>query len=404
MLRFRLPRVAGVALLGMGLAGACGGRQDGGTADVSAGQAGQESGPGAAGRSTVAGGQSSTGGESPAGGESSNGVAGDGERSAGGESFDGGAGGGGASGGDVGSNAGGEGGAPVVSPIPPGTGTVGSRCAATLDCEQGLQCLTATTPALNGAAPPHGLCTKDCTTDAQCDRLSPGSICYPFDVDDFQGYCVEGCTLGQTGVFRKCHARTDFSCMPALMGDTGFTCASGCIEGEVCENGTCQIVTPACLPTCRGDLDCARGLYCNTGWLEGTCTKIKPTGKKFGEPCTMPGSLEPDECLGFCLADVEGSDDGHCREACGMTNGCAWNLATKRFDGACYYASRLTSTWAVADLGYCSPACDCDAECSDDQNCFALTDIGALDRATYSGAGLCFRDEPLADPLVEQCQ
>lgn len=294
-------------------------------------------------------------------------------------------------------------------PVTPGNRTIGSRCDRPTDCKVGLTCITETTTALNGGAPPHGLCTATCTGDAECGALTAGAVCYPFDPNGGEGYCVEGCTFGQQGLFRKCHARLDFSCMPALVQDTGAPCASGCLNDEICLSGTCQTALAACIPTCRGDVDCAAGLYCDQSFLGGTCLAKKPVGKRLGEPCTVPSALdplEPDECLGYCAADLAGGSAGHCFATCGLGNSCAWDAASKRFDGACYYQSPITSASVAGDFGFCAPTCNCTAECGDPSlGCYAVTGIGALDPAVYRGPGLCFTAEVVPnEPTVEQCQ
>lgn len=312
----------------------------------------------------------------------------------------------------------GEGGEPMQTgqagqpPLQPGSGTIGSRCQATLDCKVGLECITESMTALDGGAPPHGLCTVACTQNTECEKFSAGSLCYPFDVESPEGYCVEGCSFGQQGAFRKCHARPDFSCAPALLQDTGYDCASGCLAGEICiaATNTCQLAIPACLPSCRGDLDCAAGLYCDQQFLGGKCVPTKPAGKPLGEPCTVPGPLEPlepDECLGYCQADADGSSAGHCLSTCGLGSGCAWNPKTRLFDGACYITSTLSQgNAAYGDLGFCAPACNCAAECGDASlACLVGQGIDPLDTKAYAGVGLCFTPNPeLNDIVVEQCQ
>ena len=303
---------------------------------------------------------------------------------------------------------GGAAGAPEEPVVPPTNQSIGAACTSSANCRAGLTCITETSAALNGGAPPHGLCTATCTSDDDCSAVTPGSTCYPFDSNAASGYCVEGCKFGQQGLFRKCHARPEFSCMVAFLQDTGVACSSGCFDDEICSNDTCQQALPACLPACRGDLDCAKGLYCDQSFLGGTCVPNKPIGKLLGEPCTVPGPLEqdePDGCVGFCQADVTGGSEGHCWATCGLGGGCAWNAATKRFDGACQYFSTLPIASANGDFGFCAPSCNCAAECnSPDLACFAAKVVGPLDPAVYHGPGLCFDAALTGEPVVEQCQ
>ncbi len=234
-------------------------------------------------------------------------------------------------------------------------------------------------------------------------------MCFPFDPNGADGYCVEGCVLGQQGRFRKCHARLDFSCMPGLAQDTGVPCAAGCLDDEICVAGTCNTALTACLPSCRGDIDCAAGLYCDQSFLGGTCVAQKPVGKRLGEPCTVPSALdplEPDECLGYCAADGPSGSAGHCFATCGLGNSCAWDAASQRFDGACYYMTQVQSANGVGDFGFCAPACNCAADCAAASlECFDVTGIGALDPGVYRGPGLCFAPELVPQSSsVEQCR
>jgi hypothetical protein len=297
--------------------------------------------------------------------------------------------------------------------IPPGSGKLGSPCIETVDCKLGLTCFTDTTLALNGGSAPHGLCSIACSTanNAPCEQQSAGSLCVPFDSSTpDQGICVEGCVFGPATVgAQKCHGRSDFACMPALLSDTGAPClgAGDCFAGELC-NGTCLLVFPGCMPSCRGDLDCPAGLFCDQSFLSGVCVAQAPTGKRLGEPCNVPSVLdpaEPDQCLGFCQEDSPGSPLGHCSATCGLLNECAWDPASERFDGGCFYASVLTEdSGAVGDFGFCTPSCNCDAECNDASLvCMAATGIGLLAEDRFKGPGLCFSPVP-NELAVDQCQ
>jgi hypothetical protein len=122
----------------------------------------------------------------------------------------------------------------------------------------------------------------------------------------------------------------------------------------------------------------------------------------------VPGPLEqdePDGCIGFCQEDTTGSSEGHCSATCGLGGGCAWDPASKRFDGACQYRSGLAIASADGDLGFCAPSCNCATECnSPDLACFAAKAVGPLDPAVYHGPGLCWDATLEGEPVVEQCQ
>jgi hypothetical protein len=243
--------------------------------------------------------------------------------------------------------------------------------------------------------------------DDECAPHGAGAICYPWA--DAGSYCLEGCQFGSPELGEsKCHARAEMTCAPALLANTGGFCQAtdDCQAGELCVDNTCNLVFPACLPSCRGDLDCAAGRYCDQSFLGGLCTTTKPTGKRLGEPCTVPAANEPDEpdgCLGFCQADSGTGTQGHCAATCGLGHECAWDATSQRFDGICFYASPLTSdTGDVGDFGFCTPSCNCSEQCHDPTLGCRLLDQGKLAPDTFKGPGLCFSPDPVTTPF-EQC-
>jgi hypothetical protein len=110
-------------------------------------------------------------------------------------------------------------------------------------------------------------------------------------------------------------------------------------------------------------------------------------------------------CLGFCQPDAEASSTGHCYAPCGLGNDCAWDATSRRFDGACYYQSSYEPASGVGDFGYCTPTCNCAADCNEAlSECYNVTG-GLLDTATHNGAGLCFvRDPQAVYPVVDRCE
>jgi hypothetical protein len=283
---------------------------------------------------------------------------------------------------------------------------LGRACVSDKDCVDtaapGLTCVTAKDTVLGDGAPPKGLCTTTCTVpqgpgdEDTCASLGPDALCFPFGSGSADGYCVEGCSFGAPDIGEaKCHNRTEFACNPALLGPTDATCTTtdDCPSGDLCIDGSCNIVFPACLPACRGDLDCEAGMYCDQSFLSGVCVSQKPTGKALGEPCTLPAAgepSEPDGCLGFCQADSATGNEGHCAATCGLARQCSWNAQTEKFDGVCFYASVLTSdTGDVGDFGFCTPSCNCTDDCNDSTLACQLLSQGALS-SDFRGAGLCF--------------
>ncbi|HVY27144.1 MAG TPA: hypothetical protein VHB79_11370 [Polyangiaceae bacterium] len=322
------------------------------------------------------------------------------------------AGGFGGSGGSAG-HAGGSAGAAAT------VGTLGSACTKAADCANpkfpALTCVTGKDTLFGDGAPPKGLCTMPCTVPTQsgetdpCEVLDPSSICYAFD-DSNKGYCLEGCHFGPLALRepQKCHGRAEFSCRPALFGATNSLCdvSTDCPLGELCSGGVCYENLPACLPSCAGDIDCEVGMYCDQQYGGGTCVTKKQIGKALGEPCTVPAAnepAEPDECLGWCAADQPGSSKGHCLTTCTYGAPCAYNSASKKYDGACLFASQqlLGGPAATGDTGYCDLACNCSSECSDATLDCELLPGGALGQS-FRGAGLCFLADDVSVPY-DQC-
>jgi hypothetical protein len=289
---------------------------------------------------------------------------------------------------------------------------LGRACVSNAECvdatASGLICVTSKDAVLGDGAPPKGLCTFACGSDDECAPFGAGALCYPFGSGTDAGYCVEGCSFGMPDLGdAKCHSRPEFTCNPALLGQTNTTCAAtaDCQAGELCLDGTCDVVFPACLPGCRGDIDCDDGMYCDQSFLSGVCLAKKQTGKALGEPCTVPPDSEPsepDECLGFCQADAATGNKGHCAATCGLGNECAWNTATKVYDGLCLYASVLTAdTGDTGDFGFCTPTCNCTADCKDEALACSLLSQ-ALPTDSFHGAGLCFSPDAMTKEY-DQC-
>jgi hypothetical protein len=393
-------------------AAACGGDAvtkppgDAGASGTQAGSPDQAGSPGNSGGAIAAGaagaGAAGDPGVVPAAGTGGTGLGGSSGSSTGGAGGAGGTGGAGGAGGSVPL-----GGSPPLLPGT-GTGTIGRSCTGPADCSPSLACITAKHRLLGGAAPPHGFCSAPCISDAQCELQGPGALCFPFAED--ASYCIEGCSFGTPKLGEpKCHGREDFACNPALLGTTADGCSTTdeCLPGELCTDGVCNVVFPGCLPACRGDLDCAPGLYCDQSFMAGTCTPIKPKGKRLGEPCTLPSAqepAEPDECLGFCQADSDVGNQGHCAATCGLLRECGWDPASQKFDGVCFYASVLTTeTGDVGDFGFCTPACNCTEECNDATLACSLLAQGPIDDQQFKGPGLCFAPDASTDELSD-CQ
>jgi hypothetical protein len=237
-------------------------------------------------------------------------------------------------------------------------------------------------------------------------------MCYPV-LGGNNGYCVEGCSFGETFGQTKCHHREDFACNPALLADTGDPCRNdnGCIAGELClENPdtpagdtTCHVIIAACLPSCQGDLDCADGLFCDRSFLSGFCVEEEQTGKGLAEACTVTDN-EPDECLGFCQPSETGSNKGTCSQNCPLESPCSYDSESKLYEGICLYASTIAPEGATGDFGFCTPACNCPEKCgSADLTC--VLPGGELDEGLFTGRGLCAGVEAtLGAEILDDCQ
>lgn len=295
------------------------------------------------------------------------------------------------------------GGAPTVAAMT----KLGRACVSDAECKDpaapDLKCITAKDTVLGGGAPPKGLCTMPCavrqtSTDVDaCEALGTGALCYQFDANSTDGYCIEGCTFGKPDIgTTKCHNRPDFACNPALFGalDTSCTTTAMCQEGDVCLDGKCNVVVPGCLPACRGDIDCDEGMYCDQSFLNGMCVTKKQTGKALGEPCTVPAAgadREPDECVGFCQGDSATGNTGHCAATCAYERQCAWNTVTQTFDGLCGFGSVITpNDIGQGDFGFCTKTCNCTTDCNDATRGCTLVQDTPLPSDTFTGAGLCF--------------
>lgn len=288
---------------------------------------------------------------------------------------------------------------------------LGQACVNDTQCNDpsapGLTCVTAKDTAFGDGAPPKGICTAPCnlTNEDDCSGFGAGALCYPFGETN-DGYCVEGCRFGEPelGEPQKCHNRPEFACYPALFVPTTTSCIDDlqCDAGELCDQGVCVVIEAACLPSCRGDNDCADGLYCDQSFLSGTCVPEKPTGKRLGEPCTVSDGGEPDECIGFCQPDEAGSTQGHCGNSCGLGRQCAWDPESKKYDGLCLFLSSFTTDGrdGTGDFGFCTLTCDCADECYDSRLSCQLLSSELND--TFKGGGLCVsKDAGL--PAHNQC-
>ncbi len=74
-----------------------------------------------------------------------------------------------------------------------------------------------------------------CKSDDACLTFAADAYCYPFRAFDGTGYCVEGCTPGQS-FDTQCNDRLDQACQLIGLIPRNATCAdtSQCGAGELC--------------------------------------------------------------------------------------------------------------------------------------------------------------------------
>ncbi|MEZ4374042.1 MAG: hypothetical protein R3B07_24680 [Polyangiaceae bacterium] len=292
----------------------------------------------------------------------------------------------GGAGGTAGTGAGGSGGSVVQTEL-------GATCQSDTDCGGGeFTCLTADN-ADGGIA--RGMCTKNCTSDAEC---GASGHCSSND-GTTQGLCYEACTYGEPAGAteldpNKCHGRNDLGCFP----DTDA-------------NGDLDFTRSNCVPLCRNDEDCGPS-YCNPA--SGICEATEPTGLDFNSPCSCTTDCSTDDpCKSFCLGGTNGGM-GTCTELCvngDITSpGACGSSNTGAQDGTCLLGLNFTQDGApeatVGDaLGACAQLCDCEGECRSG-NCWSLDELfqqaGACQQL-YGRDGVCFDFDPMGSSILSAC-
>jgi hypothetical protein len=298
---------------------------------------------------------------------------------------------------------------------PPGSGRLGAACGSNVDCGAGLTCLLATSTALGGEGPAHGLCTTSCAGDAaSCSRFGNDAVCLDFGTETSPApYCVQGCTFGPLGATlnpNKCHGRTEIACGP-LFGATGAACTAdaNCAAGQLCGNGQCFAVIPACLPQCNADSDCGTGRYCNP--QTGLCRATPQPGLPLGDECTQPPAGGIDSCRGDCTGIVTSAGSTAtvytCTESCtiGALPNCNWAgpASNTPAPGLCLFSSTILSQHGgpgSGDLGSCAQLCNCNADCQHASFVCVSLDDAALSTATRR-RGFCTLPE--GGPGIPNC-
>ena len=266
---------------------------------------------------------------------------------------------------------------------------LGLHCQRDTDCGQGLHCLGADQDHSGGVgAPAGGLCTVDCSNDADCRSFDPHAVCGTLDEYPIMGgvaeeptlrLCMAGCAFGEPTGDDKCHGQRDMACRPFAPNDA-VNCESTdakCPSGSFCFRGYCR--EAACGPRCNVDADCGDGRVCNPG--SGLCDEQavpSPTG------LDCPGDQDPDSTAcgdGTCLLLFSDgvTDLRMCTQSCTYGKLCG-------DDGACVMPRMEVS--AGGDIGYCMQRCDCDADCRHPlQKCFEWASPAVQER--FQSRGVC---------------
>jgi hypothetical protein len=241
--------------------------------------------------------------------------------------------------------------------------TLGRACNKNSECGPLLVCVAANDE-FDGTvgAPPGGMCTKPCATDAECRVFDDLAVCGSVSEipltnlvppeQPIPRVCLLGCALGSHGGIAKCQGRSDLACRP-FAGPDSVQCGEDktCPAGSFCFRDHCREL--ACGPRCNDDSDCS-ARFCDP--VSGLCIEAKPDAVPLGQECSdLPTS--PDCGGGNCLVlfDDGVRVKGMCTQSCTLGQTCGEG------EGACI--TPRFSDYGVGDIAYCQPLCDCDADC-----------------------------------------
>jgi hypothetical protein len=239
---------------------------------------------------------------------------------------------------------------------------LGRACKSNDECGgTGLRCVSALEDYLSGrGSPAAGLCTADCSQDADCHGFDSSAVCVTlgeaplikqYATTPVARLCMLGCSLGAPAGDTKCHARPELACRP-FAPNQAASCEQGetCPDGTFCFRGVCR--EAACGPRCNSDADCKGQRFCHP--FTGLCVVEQPVSPPIGADCEDDASVCGD---GNCL-DVS-ADAKHQKSMC--TQSCTIGSVCGNGTGACT-APRLDN-WIAGDAGYCEQLCDCDEDC-----------------------------------------
>jgi hypothetical protein len=234
----------------------------------------------------------------------------------------------------------GDGALPPDGAVAPPLHIVGKPCTKDSECATGLHCFTTASDSLGSGGPAGGLCSLDCAARGQpdCARVDGASVCSTDQTGKFS-FCLEQCDIGTPDGGAKCHDRPDMACTPPQFGGS-----------------------PSCVPTCRGDYDCA-GRVCAP--LTGLCSATKQGTSPIGAACDPDGNTT--DCMGSCVSlgnSLATTNNSFCTSPCalGSPGQCGHDPAsTGPTDTACVFA--FSQSENTGDVGDCGQLCDCDSDC-----------------------------------------
>lgn len=213
---------------------------------------------------------------------------------------------------------------------------IGKACASNADCALiGLKCFE--TNAATGA----GICSKKCTSAADCDTgtfCNPQSdllICTP---PRFCNGCSSNAECGAEGLCLAGKNGAKYCTRPCTFGDNSCPPASSCKQfGAAIHEFACQPDYGSCVgdgaqcSPCSGPGDCAAGTECHYA---------SATGERFCAKVCTPAS--PTDCPGgYSCSQPKGSSKAYCFKVIGK---------------------EAVATCAKGDKGFCEP-CTADYEC-----------------------------------------
>ncbi len=215
---------------------------------------------------------------------------------------------------------------------------IGNACKSDSDCSAGAFCLLPQSNSWFGGGPPQGICSADCTSNADACLVFSSAICIQSNSDSQStpknALCFRSCTVGKGSVAQP-------SC-----SSTGH---------QACELVSSASNTGFCRPFCVFDGDCVTN-HCDR--RSGACVAEAPPVEvsSFADSCSSSGS----GCSGVCLSLADGYSVCTHRCAYGNLSDCSVKDSDPT-TAVCAYSGMSSG---LGDLGYCAQLCNCNDQCS----------------------------------------